>query len=103
MEEPCNDIEFTANVVKAFAEKCVVGIEANEGHCTEMVEQSLAMFTSLAPVIGYDAAARIAKESYATEKTIREIAVAHKVLSSDKLATILDPWRMTEPGIPEKE
>ena len=96
-------IEFTANVVKAFTEKCIVGIEANEERCKAMVEQSLAMVTALAPVIGYDAAAKIAKESYATGKTVREIAVAHKLLPPDKLAKILDPWRMTEPGIPEKE
>jgi fumarate hydratase class II len=58
-----------------------------------MVEQSLAMVTALAPVIGYDAATKIAKESYATGKTVREIAVAHKLLPPDKLAKILDPWQ----------
>ena len=96
-------ITFSAAVVNAFTEKCVVGIEANREHCEEMIEKSLAMVTSLAPVIGYDAAAKIAKESYATGKTVREVALAHKVLPPDKLAKILDPWRMTEPGIPEKE
>jgi fumarate hydratase class II len=96
-------ITFSASVVKAFTEKCVVGIEANKERCEEMIEKSLAMVTALAPVIGYDAAAKIAKESYATGKTVREVALAHKVLPPDKLAQILDPWRMTEPGIPEKE
>jgi fumarate hydratase class II len=96
-------ITFSASVVKAFTEKCVVGIEANKEHCEEMIEKSLAMVTALAPVIGYDAAAKIAKESYATGKTVREVALAHKVLPPDKLSQILDPWRMTEPGIPEKE
>jgi len=96
-------ITFSASVVKAFTEKCVVGIEANKEHCEEMIEKSLAMVTALAPVIGYDAAAQIAKESYATGKTVREVALAHKVLPPDKLAKILDPWRMTEPGIPEKD
>jgi len=96
-------ITFSAAVVNAFTEKCVVGIEANREHCEEMIEKSLAMVTALAPVIGYDAAAKIAKESYATGKTVREVALAHKVLPPDKLAKILDPWRMTEPGIPEKE
>jgi fumarate hydratase class II len=96
-------ITFSANVAKAFTEKCVVGIEANKQHCEEMIEKSLAMVTSLAPVIGYDAAAKIAKESFATGKTVREVALAHKVLPEDKLNKILDPWRMTEPGIPEKE
>jgi fumarate hydratase class II len=96
-------ITFSASVVKAFTEKCVVEIEANKEHCEEMIEKSLAMVTALAPVIGYDAAAKIAKESYATGKTVREVALAHKVLPPDKLAKILDPWRMTEPGIPEKD
>ena len=96
-------ITFSANVVKAFTEKCVVGIEANKERCEEMIEKSLAMVTALAPVIGYDAAAKIAKESFTTGKTVREVARAHKVLPDDKLKKILDPWRMTEPGIPEKE
>ncbi|HSE88914.1 MAG TPA: class II fumarate hydratase [Candidatus Binatia bacterium] len=96
-------IEFTANVVKAFTEKCVVGIEANEERCKAMVEQSLAMVTALAPVIGYDRAAKIAKEAFTTGKTVREVALAHKVLPPEKLAKILDPWRMTEPGNPEKD
>ena len=92
-----------ASVVKAFTEKCVVGIEAHRERCEEMIEKSLAMVTALAPVIGYDAAAKIAKESYATGKSIREVALAHRVQPPEKLAKILDPWRMTEPGIPEKE
>jgi fumarate hydratase class II len=95
-------ISFSASVVTTFTEKCVVGIEANKEHCEEMIEKSLAMVTALAPVIGYDAAAKIAKESFTTGKTVREVARAHKVLPDDKLDKILDPWRMTEPGIPEK-
>ena len=96
-------ISFSASVARAFTEKCVVGIEANKERCEEMIEKSLAMVTALAPVIGYDAAAKIAKESFATGKTVREVAKAHKVLPEDKLNKILDPWRMTKPGIPEKE
>jgi len=96
-------ISFSASVARAFTEKCVVGIEANKERCEEMVEKSLAMVTALAPVIGYDAAAKIAKESFATGKTVREVAKAHKLLPEDKLNKILDPWRMTEPGVPEKE
>ncbi|MBI2997430.1 MAG: class II fumarate hydratase [Deltaproteobacteria bacterium] len=96
-------ITFSAKVVRAFTEKCVMGIEANRERCEELIEKSLAMVTSLAPVIGYDAAAKIAKESFTTGKTVREVAKAHRVLPEDKLDKILDPWRMTEPGIPEKE
>lgn len=96
-------ITFSAAVANAFTEKCVVGIVANKERCEELIEKSLAMVTSLAPVIGYDAAAKIAKESFASGKTVREVAKAHKVLPDDHLDKILDPWRMTEPGIPEKQ
>ena len=96
-------ITFSAAVANAFTEKCVVGIGANKERCEELIEKSLAMVTSLAPVIGYDAAAKIAKESFASGKTVREVAKAHKVLPDDHLNKILDPWRMTEPGIPEKQ
>ena len=94
-------ITFSATVVNAFTQKCVVGIEANKEHCEEMIEKSLAMVTALAPVIGYDAAAKIAKESYATGKTVREVALAHNVLPQARLNQILDPRRMTEPGLPD--
>ena len=96
-------IEFTASVVKAFTEKCIVGIEANKERCQAMVEQSLAMVTALAPVIGHDNAAEIAKEAFTTGKTVREVALTHKIMPPAQLSKILAPWRMTEPGIPEKE
>jgi fumarate hydratase class II len=60
------------------------------------------MVTSLAPVIGYDAAAKIAKESFSSGKTVREVARGHQVVDEKNLGKILDPRRMTEPGIPEK-
>jgi fumarate hydratase, class II len=94
-------ITFSANVVKTFTEKCVVGIGANKERCEEMIGKSLAMVTALAPVIGYDAAAKIAKESFATGKTVRQVALAHKVLPENKLNAILDPRRMTHASVPD--
>jgi fumarate hydratase class II len=95
-------IEFSAKVVRAFTEKCVIGIEANKERCQELIEKSLAMVTALAPVIGYDAAAKVAKEAFQSGKTVRSVAEAHKLLPADKLNELLDPWRMTEQGISEK-
>jgi fumarate hydratase class II len=92
-------ISFLANVCRIFVDKCIAGIQANEARCAELVEQSLAMCTALAPVIGYDAAAKIAKESYETGKTVRQVALEHKILPEEELNRILDPWRMTERGI----
>src|SRR5437867_4505183 len=85
-----------------FADRCISGLEANEERCNEMIEKSLAMCTALAPEIGYDRAAAIAKESYATGKTVREIAAQKKILSRKRLNEILDPMRMTMPGIAAK-
>ncbi|MEY2497321.1 MAG: fumarate hydratase, class [Verrucomicrobiota bacterium] len=91
-------IRLLGNVVDAFCEKCVIGIEANEERCRELVELSMAMVTSLAPLIGYDRAAEIAKESAKTGKTVREICLERKVLPPGDLARALDPVAMTEPG-----
>src|SRR5437667_2956070 len=91
-------IRVLGNVVDAFTEKCVVGIEANEERCRELVELSMAMVTSLSPKIGYDRAAEIAKESAKTGRTVREIAREKKILPEDELERALDPIKMTEPG-----
>ncbi|MDB6146866.1 MAG: Fumarate hydratase class, partial [Spartobacteria bacterium] len=73
-------VRLLANAADVFAEKCVRGIVANKSRCQELVELSMAMVTSLAPRIGYDRAAEIAKESASTGKTVREICLAQKVL-----------------------
>ena len=91
-------IRLLSNVVDAFSDKCVAGIAANKERCAELVELSMAMVTSLAPKIGYDRAAEIAKESARTGKTVREICLEKKVLPEDELKRVLDPIGMTEPG-----
>jgi fumarate hydratase, class II len=91
-------IRLLGNACDAFVEKCVLGIEANEERCRELVELSMAMVTSLAPKIGYDRAAEIAKESAKTGKTVREICIEKKVLPPAELERALDPIAMTEPG-----
>src|SRR5215467_11007238 len=91
-------IRLLANVVDAFTEKCVRGIIANEARCEELVELSMAMVTALAPKIGYDRAAEIAKESVQTGKTVRELCREKKILPEKELNAALDPVGMTEPG-----
>jgi fumarate hydratase, class II len=91
-------IRLLSNAVDVFCEKCVTGIKANKARCEELVELSMAMVTALAPKIGYDRAAEIAKESVQTGKTVRELCREKKVLSEKELDTALDPISMTEPG-----
>ncbi|HLW35542.1 MAG TPA: class II fumarate hydratase [Chthoniobacterales bacterium] len=91
-------IRILANAVDAFSEKCVTGIKANKARCEELVELSMAMVTALAPKIGYDRAAEIAKESVRTGKTVRELCREKKILPEKELEAALDPVSMTEPG-----
>jgi fumarate hydratase class II len=90
-------IELLSRAARIFADRCVTGLEANAQRCAELVEQSLAMCTSLAPAIGYDKAAEIAKESFKTGKTVRQLATEKKLLGDAELKKALDPLRMTQP------
>ncbi|HEY5627748.1 MAG TPA: class II fumarate hydratase [Nitrospira sp.] len=93
-------IELLATASNNFADKCIEGIKANEERCKSLIEESLAMCTALAPAIGYEAAAKLAKEAYKSGKTVRQVAKEQKVLPDKKLTQLLDPWRMTKPGGP---
>ncbi len=87
-------ILLLANAVGAFTERCVAGIVANEERCRELVEWSMAMVTKLVPVIGYEAAADIAKEAVARGRTVREICEERAVLPPEELTAALDPEGM---------
>ncbi len=93
-------IELLATASENFAAKCIEGIKANEERCKSLIEESLAMCTALAPEIGYEAAAKLAKEAYKSGKTVRQVAREQQVLPEKRLTQLLDPWRMTEPGGP---
>ncbi|MEE9293794.1 MAG: class II fumarate hydratase [Phycisphaerae bacterium] len=90
-------IRLLAAAARVFADRCVDGIEADVERCQQLIEQSLAMCTSLAPLIGYDAAAAIAKEAFSQNKTVRQVALEKKVLTEAELDKALDARHMTEP------
>jgi fumarate hydratase class II len=73
------------------------GLEANPEACEAAVEQSLSMVTSLNPYIGYEKAAKLTKEAFASGKTIRELCVEQSILPKETLDAALDPFTMTEP------
>ena len=89
-------IELMSRSADNFTVQCIDGIEATS-RAASLVEQGLMLGTALAPAIGYDAAASIAKEAAKTGKTIREIATEQTSLSADHLEKILDPIKMVEP------
>jgi fumarate hydratase class II len=86
-----------ANGVGAFIEFCMDGLEANPEACEAAVEQSLSMVTSLNPYIGYEKAAKLTKEAFASGKTIRELCLEQNILPKETLDKALDPFTMTEP------
>jgi fumarate hydratase class II len=102
-------VELLASCVNAFVEFCAQEMEANPAGCEQQVEQSLAMVTSLNPLIGYDAAAAVAKEAFKTGKTVRQLCLeklragtlkkkdSDQVVREAELNAALDPRSMTEP------
>src|SRR4029079_12124284 len=90
-------IELLAAAARELADRAVSGITATD-RGPQLVEQGLMLATALAPVIGYDEAAALAKEAFKSGRTIRELAL-ERGLAADELDRLLDPAAMTEPGL----
>ena len=87
-------IEILGNAASNFTDQCVEGLQATE-RAPEMVERSLMLTTALAPEVGYDKAAGVAKEAYENDSTIREVARERTDLSEEELDEVLDAKEMT--------
>ena len=92
-----DSIELLAAATMNLADRVVTGLEATD-RGPALVEQGLMLATALAPVIGYDEAAALAKEAFASGRTIRELAL-ERGMDPDELDRLLDPAAMTEPGL----
>ena len=91
-------VRLLTNAARTFDQKCLRGLQVNRRRCEELVEQSLAMVTALAPQIGYDAAAEIAEQAHAEGKTIRQVCAERNTLDEDTLSDLLDARKQTESG-----
>ena len=91
-------ISLLASSVDNFAEQCVKGLRATETG-PAMVEKGLMLGTALSPAVGYDKAAEIAKSAAATGSTIKDMAKKSTSLTDAQLDELLDPVKMTEPGL----
>lgn len=91
-------IRLLARGLQVFCDKVLRGMQANRAACQAAVEKSLALVTRLAPLIGYQRAAALAKKAFQTGKTIREVCLEEQVLPPEELARALDPWGMVGPG-----
>jgi fumarate hydratase class II len=90
-------IELLAAATANLADRVVTGLAATD-RGPSLVEQGLMLATALAPVIGYDEAAKLAKEALKSGRTIRELAL-ERGMAADELDRLLDPASMTEPGL----
>ncbi len=89
-------IELLSHGIAAFEEKCLIGLEADEKRCSDLLEQSLALVTALVPEIGYDRAAELAKRAHQSGRTLRELALEDG-LDAQTLDRLLDPATMIAP------
>ncbi|MDH3425726.1 MAG: aspartate ammonia-lyase, partial [Acidimicrobiia bacterium] len=91
--------ELLASAATVLRQKAVEGIEADAERTQELLERNIIVVTALAPKIGYDLAAKVAKEAFASGRSVREVALEMEVLPADELDASLDLRGMTEGGI----
>jgi fumarate hydratase class II len=93
-----HSIQLLSDVVRSFTEHCVVGIRADEKRIRELMERSLMLVTALAPKIGYDNAAKVAKSAHARGTTLQEEAVRLGFVTAAEFDRLVQPDKMTRPG-----
>src|SRR6516162_5532019 len=93
-----HSIQLMADVARSFTEHCVEGIRADEKRIRELMERSLMLVTALAPRIGYDNAAKVAKSAHARGTTLKEEAIRLGFVSADEFDRLVKPEKMTHPG-----
>jgi len=91
-------IRLLADAARSFTDNCVAGIEANRERIRELVERSLMLVTALAPKIGYDAAAKVAKKAHAEGTTLKEAALALELVTAEEFETLVRPETMLGPS-----
>ena len=90
-------VRLLSSATAALVDLCLNDMKPNPAACGAAVERSLALATGLNPYIGYDRAAALAKEAFATGKPLRELCREKNILPAEQLDEALDPWRMTRP------
>jgi len=93
-----HSIRIMADAARSFTEHCVEGIRANEPRIRELMERSLMLVTALAPKIGYDNAAKVAKSAHNRGTTLKEEAVRLGFVSDIEFDNLVKPDKMTHPG-----
>lgn len=95
-------ITLLANALNEVRRRCIQGIKANRERCLAYAQQSLGVATALSPHIGYLRSAEVAEQALREGKSLAEVLESKGYLNKESIKAILDPWKMTEPGIPGK-
>jgi fumarate hydratase, class II len=93
-----HSIQLLSDAARSFTQHCVRGIRADETHIRELMERSLMLVTALAPTIGYDNAAKVAKSAHARGTTLKEEAVRLGFVTAEEFDQLVQPEKMTRPG-----
>jgi aspartate ammonia-lyase len=93
-------MEILKNALRVFIDRCVVGIVADADRCRRYAESSMALATALNTYVGYARAAEVVKRALREQKTIIDVVREEKLLTEAQIAQILDPIKLTEPGLP---
>jgi fumarate hydratase class II len=93
-----HSIQLLADAVRSFATNCIAGVRADEKRIHELMGRSLMLVTALAPSIGYDNAAKVAKSAHARGTTLKEEAVRLGFVSAQEFDRLVQPEKMTRPG-----
>ena len=93
-----HSIQLLADAARSFTQHCVSGIRADEKRIDELMRRSLMLVTALAPKIGYDNAAKVAKSAHAKGTTLKEEAVAQGFVTDAEFDRLVRPDKMTHPG-----
>ena len=92
-------IRLLGDACDSFSQHCVVGIEPNLSQIDQYLNDSLMLVTALAPHIGYDQAAAVAKEAHQTGQTLKAVTIARGLLAADQFDQAVVPRQMTQPNI----
>jgi aspartate ammonia-lyase len=93
-------VEILKNALRVFVDRCIVGIVADADRCRRYAESSMALATALNTYVGYARAAEVVKHALREQKTIIDVVREEKLLTETQIAQILDPLKLTEPGLP---
>ena len=93
-----HSIQLLTDAARSFTEHCVDGIRADEKRIRELMQRSLMLVTALAPKIGYDNAAKVAKSAHARGTTLKEEALRLGFVSAEEFDRLVQPDKMTHPG-----